>query len=1122
MAKNNRERIDEGLQLLRQALAPYVGREMQVIFRDQWLGKVRQAFADKGHYQFSETMEEWDLQALLAVMTKFWRETFARTLGNAERNWIGEIWEVRNRHAHVSAKSAFSYQDTFRALDTMARLSESVSAPETESLRRLANETQRIQFDEQSRNERRKAQRVMVEGQPSASLKPWREIVSPHKDVAGGNYQRAEFAADLWRVYQNPEECSPEYGDPVEFFRRTYITAGLRILLASALERLSGKGGDPVTQLQTNFGGGKTHSMLALYHLCAGRPLNTLPGLEEILGETDIAALPKVSRVVLVGTRISPGDPLVKEDRTQVRTLWGEIAWQLGGKEAYETIRKADETATNPNDSTLKELFEKYGPVLILIDEWVAYARQLHDEADLPGGSFDTQFTFAQALTEIVSSVPNALMIVSLPASDTGDDEPKTSSDSVEMAEVGGERGKEALRRLRHVVGRKDSPWRSASQEESFEIVRRRLFNPIENPDLYRQRDAVVRSYYDMYTSQPAEFPGVTRQTDYEARMKAAYPVHPELFDRLYTDWGSLVRFQRTRGVLRLMAAVVHSLWEGNDRSPLIMPGHVPVGDDAVEREMTRYLDDNWEPVIAKDVDGPHSLPLEIDRSNNNLGRYSASRRVARAVYIGSAPTLKAASKGIDEQRIKLGCVQPGETVAIFGDALKKLTTQATFLYDDGGRYWFATTPSLNRLAEDEAERLKQKEDRVHAEIVSRLEKNLGLDRDVFAKIHIAPSSAHDVLDDVSARLVVLGADHPHQRNEESPALVLAKEILDKRGNGPRLYPNTLFFLAADLQALDSLSHAVRQYLAWQSISERDEEELDITAAGKRQIQARIKEYDQAVASRVSETWRWLLVPGKELRSPETTWRPVRLQGDGSLAGRAGKKLLADADLLERMGPAILRREVDKVPLWRGDHVAIPELIEDFAKYLYLPSVTGPKTIVNAVSEGVALSSWEIDGFAYADRYDEETKRYEGLKVGSLPALGEMDRGLIVSPEAAKAQFAKEAESRSSDTAQGKPGEGKPGDPVKSGPGKGSGAAEVKKPTSFHLTATVPATKLLPEAKKLSDEVLQHLAAKLGSKVEVTIDVSALLEDGYDEDTIRVVMENCRALGMEHFGFEEE
>jgi predicted AAA+ superfamily ATPase len=324
----------------------------------------------------------------------------------------------------------------------------------------------------------------LIETSAASALKPWREIVTPHNDVASGQYQQAEFAADLWQVHLG--QGSDEYRNPAEFFRRTYLTQSLKQLLASSIKRLSGTGGDPVVQLQTNFGGGKTHSMLALYHLFSGANAKDLMGVDEVLLEAGLKSLPQAKAVVLVGNKISPGNPSTKPDGTVVRTLWGELAYQLGGQEAFARIAKDDELGTNPGD-VLRELFNQYSPCLILIDEWVAYARQLHDQGTLPGGSFETQFSFAQALTESAKLAKNCLLVVSLPASD--------GSGEADNVEVGGSRGRDALDRLRNVVGRLESSWRPATAEEGFEIVRRRLFQPLVADDAFKARNVTARAF---------------------------------------------------------------------------------------------------------------------------------------------------------------------------------------------------------------------------------------------------------------------------------------------------------------------------------------------------------------------------------------------------------------------------------------------------------------------------------------------------------------------------------------------------------------------------------------------------------------------------------------------------
>ena len=614
--------------------------------------------------------------------------------------------------------------------------------------------------------------------------------------------------------------------------------------------------------------------MLALYHLFSGTSPSDLPGVDSILKNAAVDGMPSVKRAVLVGYALSPGQSTAKSDGTVVNTMWGELGWQLLGKEGYTLVAEADRLRVSPGSDVLVDLFRRAAPCLILIDEWVAYLRSLYGVADMPAGSFDTNLTFAQALTEAAKAADRTLVVATLPAS---------------QIEVGGEGGQEALSRLQRTFSRVESTWRPASAEESFEIVRRRLFEEITDPTLHMARDTVARGFADYYRTQGREFPTSCGEVEYERRIQAAYPIHPELFDRLYDDWSSLERFQRTRGVLRLMSSVIHTLWEQQDASLLIMPANVPVSDPSVQSELTRYLEENWAPIIERDVDGPNSLPLRLDRENPNLGRYSASRRVARTIFLGSAPTQHAAHKGIDDGRIKLGCVQPGEATATFGDALRRLTDNGSYLFAEGGRYWFGTQPSVARLAQDRA--AQQDDERVLEEIEGRLrgEQNR---RGELSRVHACPGSGGDVPDERDARLVILRPREEHAaRDQPSRAMRAAKELLESRGTAPRMYRNTLVFLSADRTRLEDLKQAVRQYLAWKSIS-ADSETLNLDAQQRRQAQERLAQAEDTVKQRIPETYAWLLVPGQSDPKAAVEWQEVRLQGQGSLAERASRRLV--------------------------------------------------------------------------------------------------------------------------------------------------------------------------------------------------------------------------------------
>ena len=1114
MATTNHERVGKALDLLKVGLGPFIDREVRSAIQEHRFDVTTlRRFVDDPRWS-DRPVTEWDVAGLLKLMWETWNEVYRPILGPAERSFVGELRGYRNRWAH---QEPFSGDDAYRALDTANRLLAAVSAPQAAEVDRLKMELLRVRFDEQTRGERRKKAGTAIESAAAASLKPWREIVTPHTDVASGRYQQAEFAADLWQVHLG--EGTDEYREPVEFFRRTYLTESLKGLLVGAIRRLAGKGGDPVVQLQTNFGGGKTHSMLALYHLFSGTAFGELDGIDSVLEEAEANELAEARRVVLVGNKISPGNPVTKPDGTVVRTLWGELAWQLGGKRAFARIAADDEKATSPGDA-LRELFNEYGPCLVLIDEWVAYARQLHDQSDLPAGGFETQFSFAQVLTESARLANNCLLVISLPASDTAGS-PHTQADDVE---VGGQRGREALDRLRNVVGRIESSWRPASAEESFEIVRRRLFEPFTDPVQFRDRDVVARAFAEFYRTQHQEFPPECRDADYEKRIKAAYPIHPEIFDRLYTDWSTLVKFQRTRGVLRLMAAVIHSLWEKDDRNPLILPANIAIDDPRVQFELTRYLPDNWVPVIEKDVDGPSSLPLRIDGAVPNLGKFHASRRVARTIYLGSAPTADAAHRGLEDRRVKLGCVMPGESPAVFGDALRRLAGAATYLYQDGPRYWYSTQPTVTKLAEDRAEQLKRNPDKVVQELSSRLRSDLRNTGD-FNRVHPLPQSGQDVPDDLDARLVVLGIDTPYSKEKRSPAEIAAQDILESRGSAPRIYRNTLVFLAPDKTRLQDLDEAVRRYLAWESIL-GEREQLDLSPHQVKQAEIQKEAASSAVTARLPETYQWLLVPVQARPDASMEWQAMRLSGQHSLAARASKKLKGDELLVTGFAATRLRMELDRVPLWRGDHVPIKQIVEDFARYLYLPRVSDSTVLLNAISDGIPLLTWEQDAYAFADSFDDEAKRYRGLRVGQVISLPDADApGLLVKSDIARQQLDAERgqpPGSGKGAGGGKGGEG-PGPGGGSGPGEGpSGPPPAPQPTRFHGTATLDAERVGRDASRIADEVIAHLSGLVGAKVKVTLEIEAEVPAGAPDHVVRTVTENSRTLKFTSQGFEKE
>lgn len=1092
MATTNRDRVGQGFEELAKGLEPFVERHMRGADGEGWAERfVQSGPRPEAGYSTSDPSFQ------LLVLTARWEEVFRPQLPRSLRALIFELRDTRNRWAH---NESFQTSDALRALDSIRLLLEAVDADEADAVRQQQDDLGRLMYEKERSREEATGSNVL-ETTPKG-LRPWRDVIAPHDDVAAGRFNVAEFAADLELVRRNDPKLAPEYRTPTAFFERTYLTAGLRDLLTNALRRTSGHGGQPVINCQTNFGGGKTHSLIALYHLFSGISAMSLPSDVRGLVEAEVDALPSARRAVVVGNRFGAGEIHDKSDGTRVHTIWGEIAWQLGaaadeGAQGYAVVAESDRNRTNPGD-LIRSVFERYAPCLVLIDEWVAYARELYGRDDLPGGSFDTQFGFAQALTEAARAVDGVLLVVSIPASESP--EPDSDEALVSDLEVGGVAGRETLRRLTHVISRQAEHWQPAKGDESFEIVRRRLFTALE-PDRVDDRDETAEAFGEWYRRQRSEFPSECSELRYVERIKAAYPVHPEVFDRLYREWSTVERFQRTRGVLRLMAAVIHALWASDDRSPLILPCSIPLDDPLVNSELTSKLDDHWRPVIDADVDGQGSRPAQIDRDVPTLGRVHATRRVARTIFLGAAPTVRSANRGLEVERVRLGSCFPNEAVALFGDALNRLADQAPHLYVDRSRYWFDLQENVNRTARDEADRLLAgTRDEVHTEIVERLRKEKGAGE--FRRVHAAPWSGDDVADDPMARLVILGPEAPHiGKARESPALQAARVMLDHRGSVPRQFRNMIVFAAADQRRLEDLERATADYLAWTGIIERaGAEQLNLDDFQRKQAETMARRADEATALRLAETYQWVLVPQQPDPVGEVFLEAIRLDSQGSVAQRAARKLINEGALQVQFPPHMLRSKLDNelAALWENGHVSINDLWENFAKYIYLPRLRDIDVLIAAAEAAPALITWQADGFATADATESASGRYLGLAAGSHPGTL-TGASLIVNPEFALGQLEQE-------TAGREPG----------------GAAEEEEPggehverraaTRFRGVVRLDPSRPVKDFGRAAQEVIEHLTALVDTEVEITVEIEATNTEGLPEEVVRTVMENARTL----------
>ena len=1137
MATSNIEAVRAALQSLSEVLDPYIEQvaAKHVPGGKDWTILLAAKDAEKGIR--GKEYSRADPQNQFRIITEpigALGYIFNDHLSRGEQGFVGELRSVRNDVAHFKS---FSPDDAVRALDTIERVMRAIGAVrEADAVRTSRLDILRGNFEQQIRKAVRAA---ALPGTPDAELPSWREVLKPHPDVASGRYNNAEFAADLYSVAVQ-QNAAKEYQDPIEFFRRTYLTDGLKELLRRAVDRTFGsESANPVINLQTTFGGGKTHSMLAVWHLFSGHPLHEFPqGVQDLLSSEHADVLGKpVRKAALVGNEVPPATPSHKPDGTVVHTLWGELAWQLGGADGYAIVADADKTGTNPGN-LLRELFTRFGPAVVLIDEWVAYARQLPDVPDpqrpVPGGLFETQFTFAQSLTLAAENVPGTLLLVSVPASEgrqvtNGEGAEEREAPKASDLEVGGQRGRDALHRLDYVIRRVAYQWSPATRDESYEIVRRRLF---VEPDAKAIQTiaAAARRFTTYYRHNHKEFPTGVGEFEYEARIKAAYPIHPELLDRLYSDWSTLEKFQRTRGVLRFMSHVVHQLYERQDPSPLIMTGSIPLDAQPVRSEIVQYLDNAWDAIIQSEIDGDNSVARTVDEERPALGDRSLALRTARAIFTEATPTLDAALKGKDRKSIALGVAMPGDVLGNIGSALDGLQEKSSHYYSEDGRFWYDTQPSLNRLAAERAAQLSL--GAVHGEVATRLKRVFKGSTDVIAEV-VHPESSSDVGEADYLRLVVVPPQYTHNgKDKDSGASRWVHDLLRQRGNAPRSYVNTIVAVAADDKQWGTLESAVRSYLAWDSIY-NETKRLDLTQSAAAQAQSMLEAANRTVDDRLGHTWIWGLHAVQD--DPQAPFAVGQVRADGqdkNLTKRISTKL-ATADIAHPyVADRVVRLDVEEFlrARWTRGFISFTELWTYYTRYPYLHRLRDKSVLTRALEESLFDAAFLDTGFALATGFDSTTGDFLGLAVPlEETEFGPFDdKTLVVRPDLAVAQRERE---RTKSTPPPLPGDaggapmpgggsnGRDGTDGKNGPAPTPPPRRVSNATYLLRHVLDPTGDMPTDLQTLAQEILDLLSKADPDVLDITLTVDAQKADGFDENTVRAIKQNASDLGVTNSSF---
>jgi hypothetical protein len=639
----------------------------------------------------------------------------------------------------------------------------------------------------------------------SNNPKPWIELVHLHPDVLKENAETDIFALDLGPLADGSGTVAPVYRDAESFYRASYVTAGLKSLLDEVLKRLAGKGGAPVLKLMTPFGGGKSHTMAALFHAAGNRKaLDVLPEAKGLESPTGV-------RVAVVDGQFFNAQQGKESDGIRPRTLWGWLALKLGGKAGYEEMRANDEARVSPGGDDLLKLFGDK-PNLILLDEILEYLINAGGVKVLNTDLREQTLNFLKDLAVAAANAPRTAVLIALPSS-----QPRETLQHSQL-----------LQTLDHFIGRKDALREPVEQDEVFRVIQRRLLEEMPEDAV---AGAAAAAYQQIFTQMRKAYAGTAAEEQQAAeegiqlrdRMRLAYPFHPALLDLMRQRWASLPEYQRTRGALRFLAACLRAHSKVSKSGVVLGPGDVMLNDPEVRRACIKELGlmNRFDAVFQSDLVGANSTAGRIDklRAKANpaeIGK-SIATRLATAIFLYSfgglrregAGTTEVLPPGVSESDLLAACVGPDLDSLTAKACLGELRQACLYLHFDGVRYCFKQDPNVTLLIEQEADAVARDEGLVTRQIKDMLEERL-------AGHHAAipwPSASGEIPDEQPRfQITYLPLDFATKSTKERDAL--ASEFLEKCGSKPRIYRNGLALAIPTMDQTESLRREVRYFIA--------------------------------------------------------------------------------------------------------------------------------------------------------------------------------------------------------------------------------------------------------------------------------------------------------------------
>lgn len=853
------------------------------------------------------------------------------------------------------------------------------------------------------------------------TLPPWWQVTTPHKDIREGKLSEAIFAADLGDVVYG--RAPLEYQDASIFFQKTYLTQGLKNLLDNVLSRLNGGKGDAMIQLQTPFGGGKTHALLTLYHVVKHR--------KEIEHIPAVSELPKVEAkvAVFVGTHA---------DAVSGKTPWGEIASQLG---QYEIIKEHDKKRIAPGKEKLRQILDASGPTLILMDEILEYIVKANRAEKVEKITHGQTLAFLQEISEVAASSDNCCLVLTLPAS---------------ILERYDEDAERSLQQLQKVSGRVEAVYTPVEGVEIYEVIRKRLFEDFGDE---KTRKKVAQNYFDLYQRLGADVPSEVKEIEYREHIEHAYPFHPELIDVLYERWGSYPTFQRTRGVLRLLAEVVSDLYERQVVSPLIQSSLVNLENQAIRREFVKHIGNEYDSVISADIAGKNAKAPKIDKEmGSEYEKYGIAKAIATLVFLYSFSA--GASKETTLPRIRAALLREGIPATIVGDAVAKLEEELWYFHSERKQYAFRNQPNLNRVIVDREETIS--DEKIREEFKNIIQENAGRALEVY----LWPEDPSDIPDNKNLKLAILSSDFSYDSDKGKG---LAAELFEKAGTGFRVYKNTLFILLIDNNQNLLLSKAARRLLALVEV-QNDKSLLEtLTKQSQEELRKKFKETEKEMPFKILTAYRYLAV----LEEGGMNWRDLGIPtvgSDQSISERVKQYLKDQEKLLTKLTPKYL---LDKTFGKDENEKSLREIYELSMKTPGMPLLESESVLLDAVAEGVRTGIFgvkESDGIYYRQNITPD--------IDSVVLRGEI----------AKKLKEEKKEPESSGITQ------ELGEKIKEEYKEKKKEGVVRR---VRLRAVIPWDKL----SSVISGVIRPLKDK-GMPPEITIEINASSEEGFDRTTL--------------------